>query len=65
MLSKKVIDFATSMELQLENEKLRTEIANLRGELKYQTGYADGLKEKNKVKEDEANNDVLSGAHKV
>lgn len=65
MLSQKVIDSATSMELQLENEKLRTEIANLRGELKYQTGYADGLKEKNEVKEDETNKDVPSEAHKI
>ena len=47
LLRRNIIDSATAKELQLENEKLRTEIEKLKGELKYQSGYADGLKDKN------------------
>ncbi len=48
LLRRNIIDSETAKELQLENEKLRTEIEKLNGELKYQSGYADGLKDKNR-----------------
>lgn len=47
LLQKNVIDSMASRELELENERLKTEIEKLKGELKYQNGFTDALIKQN------------------